>query len=165
MALAKYREDIVDRHSDDNWERINALFAGRDFNKEWRDLARVVESAAVAAQANDRFFEDRMVFLRSAKVRFSVVCASSAQPVVVQYTRRAQPPETLPLDPKGRYEIAAPKVDGELRLQCGFYTKTYMISFLERPKPETLPDVQPALAALVSNPAHWTSAGFEQLRS
>ena len=164
MALAKYCEDIVDRLSDDNWERIHAFFAIRNFDKEWRESKRV-ESAAVAAQFKDRYFEDRMVFLRSAKTRFNIICASKEQPVVVQYTRRSQASEVLFPDTQGHYQILAPKEDGELKLQCGFYTKNYSISFLDKPKPETLPNLQLALAALVSNPARWTSAGFEKLRS
>ncbi|HEY0550027.1 MAG TPA: hypothetical protein VGF13_10535 [Verrucomicrobiae bacterium] len=164
MALAKYCEDIIDRYSEDNYERINALFSGRDFAKEWRELARV-DSAAVAAQYNGRFFEDRMVFLQSSRVRFSVKCASNTQPVVARFTRRSAVPEVLLPDEGGRYEIRVPKEDGELQLQCGFYSKTYRLSFLDKTKPENLPDVQPALAALVTNPARWTSAGFEKLRT
>src|SRR5438046_2728085 len=112
MALAKYCEDIIDRYSDDNFERINSLFSGRDFGKEWRELARV-DSAAVAAQCNGRFFEDRMVFLRNGRVRFSVKCGSTTQPVVARFTRRSAQPEVLTPEEDGRYEIRAPKEDGE----------------------------------------------------
>lgn len=164
MALAKYAEDIVDRYSDDNFERINGLFSDRDFGKEWRELARV-DSAAVAAQSSGRFFEDRMVFLRPSRVRFTVKCGSTTQPVVARFTRRSALPEVLKPEEGGRYEIRAPKEDGELQLQCGHYSKSYRISFLDQPKPENLPDVQSALAALVTNPTRWTSAGFEKLRT
>jgi hypothetical protein len=75
MALAKYREDIDARYTDDNFERLNALFSGRDFSKEWQQLARV-DSAAVVARFSGGYFEDRMVFLRPGRTRFSVECAS-----------------------------------------------------------------------------------------
>jgi hypothetical protein len=163
MALAKYCEDIDDRYTDDNFERLNALFSGRDFSKEWRKLARV-DSAAVVARFGGGYFEDRMVFLRPNRTRFSVECASKTQPVVVSFSRFDGATEQLSTDDNGTYEIGAPKVDGELKLCCGNYSKTYRISFLDKPKPETLPDVKPALAALVHNPARWTNAGFEKLR-
>jgi hypothetical protein len=163
MALAKYREDIIDRHSEDNYERINALFSGRDFAKEWRELARV-DSAAVAAQYNGRFFEDLMVFLRSGHVRFTINCASPSQLVVAQFARRGAAADLLKPDKSGQYEIPIPHEDGELKLQCGLYSKSYHISFLDRAAPENLPDVQPTLAALVSNPARWTSTSFQVLR-
>ncbi len=163
MALAKYCEDIDDRYTDDNFERLNALFSGRDFSKEWRQLARV-DSAAVVARFSGGYFEDRMVFLRHKRTRFSVECASISTPVTVFFSRSGGVPEQLSPDENGGYEIDAPKTDGELKLRCGNYSKGYHISFLDRRKPETLPDVKKALTALVHNPARWTNAGFENLR-
>ena len=164
MANAKYTEDIIDRYSEDNYERINALFSVRDFDKEWHELARV-ESAAVAAHKDGRFFEDRSVFLRGAKVKFTVVCASNKQPVSVTFTRTGKSPEVLMANAKGYYELKATDEDGRLQLQCGHYTKIYMLSFIEQPKLEKLPDVWQALQKLISNPANWTNDGFERLRT
>jgi hypothetical protein len=163
MALAKYCEDIDDRYTDDNFERLNALFSGRDFSKEWRQLARV-DSAAVVARFSGGYFEDRMVFLRPGRTRFSVESASKIQHVMVTFSRFNDAAEELSPDETGAFEIHSPKADGELTLRCGNYSKTYRITFLDKPKPEVLPDVKPALAALVHNPARWTNAGFEKLR-
>jgi hypothetical protein len=164
MGLAKYCEDIEDRYTDDNFERFNALFSGRDFSKEWQQRARV-DSAAVVARFTGGYFEDRMVFLRPGRTRFTIECASKTQPVAVSFSRFDGAAESLSPDENGTYEINAPKADGELNLNCGNYTKTYQISFLDKSKPETLPDVKSALAELVHNPARWTTAGFEKLRS
>src|SRR5688572_13103416 len=164
MALAKYCEDIVDRYSEDNYEQINALFNGRDFDSEWRLLA-ANESAAVAAKIGHRFFEDRMAFLRTDRVRFTVECASKTQSVAVVFVRRDGTRNELTPDSSGRYEIKAPKLDGDLELRCGNYSKSYRIAFLDQRKPELLPDVKQALSRLISNPARWTNWGFEKLRN
>ena len=94
MANAKYTEDIIDRFSEDNYERINALFRVRDFDKEWHELARV-ESAAVAAQKDGRFLEDRRVFLHGVKLAFTVICAFNTQRVLVTFHRTGKSPEVL----------------------------------------------------------------------
>lgn len=163
MALAKYAEDIDDRYTDDNFERLNALFSGRDFSKEWHQLAKV-DSAAVVAKFGGGYFEDRMAFLRPGRTRFNIECASKTSQVKVCFARTSGMTEELSPDGNGNYEIHAPKTDGELTLNCGHYFKKYHISFLDQRKPETLPDVKAALAALVHNPARWTNAGFEKLR-
>src|SRR5882757_9771839 len=113
MANAKYAEDIVRRYTEENYERINAVFSGRDFDREWKELSRI-ESAAVAAKINGKFFEDKTVFLRNAKIQFSVVCSSKKQPVSASYTKSGKALEVLSPNDAGCYCLTDPQEDGIL---------------------------------------------------
>ena len=165
MALAKYREDIEDRYYEDTSQRFEALFALRDFEKEWRQAAHT-ESAAVAAKmSGGSFFEDRMAFMRHEQVSFLVVSSPEAKGISVRYEPAGKPSQPVhPSAAAGTYKLPPPHEDGRLELRCGHYTKTYEIAFLDEKNPEGIPDLRASLAAIASNPARWTKQSFEKVR-
>jgi len=162
MALAKFREDIVERYHED----IRELFGRGEVSPEkgWQpQQPAAIASDTVAAVRNGKFFEDRVAFLMSEEVTFGL---DSPKQTTVYVSYRCDNGHEIVLNPNGKGFYRLPSGQpGQLYLRCGYYIKEYRVSWLREAKPEQLPDFSARLGTLSENPAKWTAATFESVRA
>lgn len=163
MALAKYREDIVDRYVDSV-----SPFSFHAYGPHMPSVEPAPpSSSAIIACMNGEPFEDRMALPTGTPCRFQIRVSGDAVVYGARFTGGSNRQALMELsrEANGDYQLFAPEpCYAVLRVHTEHFHKDYEIEFLPSGQLDAVPELSEPLAALLDSSDRWDQQLFDTFR-